>query len=36
VLTGSRFVTADRRVFETAQKTAPLKDRLIWVGDFVP
>jgi predicted nucleic acid-binding protein len=36
MLTGSRLVTADRRVFETARNNAPLKDLLIWVGDVVP
>ena len=34
MLTGSRLVTADRRVFETARAAAPLKDQLLWVGDI--
>lgn len=34
MLTGSRLVTADRRVYETAQGTAPLKDQVLWVEEI--
>lgn len=33
MLTGSRLVTADRRVYETARRAAPLKDQVLWIGD---
>ena len=33
MLTGSRLVTADRRVYETTRKAAPLKDQVLWVGE---
>ena len=34
MLTGSPLVTADRRLFESARAAAPLKDRVLWVGDI--
>ena len=34
MLTGSRLVTADRRVYETARGAAPLKDQILWVADI--
>jgi predicted nucleic acid-binding protein len=34
MLTGSRLVTADRRVYETARGAAPLKDSILWVADI--
>ena len=34
MLTGSRLVTADRRLFESAHAAAPLKDQVLWVGDI--
>ena len=34
MLTGSRLVTADRHVYETARGTVPLKDRVLWVEDI--
>ena len=34
MLTGSRLVTADRRLFESARAAEPLKDRVLWVGDI--
>lgn len=34
LLTGSRLVTADRRVFETARTAAPLRELLLWVADI--
>jgi predicted nucleic acid-binding protein len=34
MLTGGRLVTADRRVYETAQEAAPLKEQVLWVEDI--
>lgn len=34
MLTGSRLVTADRRLYETAREAGPLKERVLWVGDI--
>jgi predicted nucleic acid-binding protein len=34
LLTGSRLVTADRRLFETAGRKAPLRNRVLWVEDI--
>ncbi|MHB8836418.1 MAG: type II toxin-antitoxin system VapC family toxin [Candidatus Methylomirabilia bacterium] len=34
MLTGSRLVTADRRVYQTAREAAPLKHQVLWVEDI--
>ena len=34
VLTGSRLVTADRRIVESARDAAPLRSHILWVGDI--
>jgi len=34
LLTESPLVTADRRLFETARRTKPLKGRVLWVEEI--
>jgi len=34
LLTDGRLVTADRRLFEAGRRKAPLRDKVLWVGDI--
>jgi len=34
LLTGSRLVTADRRLFEAGRRKAPLRNKMLWVEDI--